>query len=167
MRRNLLEKYKIYECLDNLNHKCRENGYKGKHEILSGLKKEQSLEKNLAPWIPDYKHDPDYVAIQQFQEETLKEEQQREDQAIKKITSLAPEYFGTEDAKELAIGLRDLGMRVIDIVKVVGKNKSWYDRFCKNHVRKPTRAYDAMTIAWDMEEDLKEARLWKRGVKVC
>lgn len=167
MRRNLLEEYKIYDCLDNLNRKCRENGYKGKHEVLSGLKKEQPLEKNLAPWIPDYKHDPDYVTIQKFQQETLKEEQRRKDRAIEKITSIAPKYFGTEDAEVLAVRLRDISMRVVDIVKVVGKNKSWYDRSCKNKVRKPARAYDAMTIACNMEEDLREARLWKRGVKVC
>lgn len=167
MRRNLLEDYKIYDHIDSINHEARLNGYAERIPFMSRHIEKESLEEKLAQWIPDYQSNPDYIAIKAFQEELQKEEKRRKEQAVKKIQSMFPAYFGIQSLKDQAIALRELGMRVIDIVKVLDTNKSWYDRFCAGKAKKPVRVYDLLTIACDMEEELREARLWKQGVKVC
>lgn len=167
MKRNLLEDYKIYDHIDSINKVARLNGYAKRIPFMSRHIEKESLEEKLAQWIPDYQSNPDYIAIKAFQEELQKEEKRRKEQAVKKIRSMLPVYFDCQTVEEQAVALRELGMRVIDVVKVIGKTKGWYCHHCQDLVRKPARVYDLLTIACDMEEELREARLWKQGVKVC
>lgn len=123
-----MQKYRVSEALEALRKECRKHG--GPDNVFRNEKyvhPNQAIEKDIAPWLKDYRNDPNYLRIKAFQKEIAKGDAKRHKRYVKKARCLLDKLeIPTTEKKETF--LIRLNMKSIDIQEVLQIKKEWYDK---------------------------------------
>lgn len=126
-----------------------------------GKSRESSLEDDIAPWLPDYRDLEEYQNIKAFQralDESEKEQHKRRIEHIKLLLRKVPVF----DKAQQGTRLREEGMRVSDICKVLDVSTSWYNTHCRPQVNCSKALIDIETLILKLEEGIKRREVERR-----
>lgn len=161
---SLSEKYQVSESLEELKNICEKNGSPTSPFAHSWpQKRETTLEEDLRPWIKDYQDLKPYKQIKAFQRALVEAERKQHERGIERVKVLLRKIPVIDKARQGA-SLREEGMSVNDICKVLEVSKSWFENHCRakiGHIT-PRKAVDIETIIIEMEERIKRREV-ERG----
>ena len=158
----LIEQYKVNDSFDKLKELCHEAG--GAENVFThtlGKSRESSLEDDIAPWLPNYRDLEAYQNIKAFQralDPSEKEQHKRRIERMKFLLRKVPVF----DKAQQGARLREEGMRVSDICKVLDVSTNWYNTHCRPQVNCSKALIDIETVILKLEEGIKRREV-ERG----
>ena len=158
----LIEQYKVNDSLDELKKLCHEAG--GPEDVFAhtvGKSRESSLEDDIAPWLPKYRDLEAYQNIKDFQQALDESEREQHKRRIERMKFLLRKVPVFDKAQQGTL-LREEGMRVSDICKVLDVSTSWYNRHCHPQVNCSKALIDIETVILKLEEGIKRREV-ERG----
>lgn len=158
----LIEQYKVNYSLDKLKELCHEAG--GAENVFThtlGKRRESSLEDDIAPWLPNYRDLEAYQNIKDFQQALDEREREQHKRGIERMKLLLRKLPVFDKAQQ-GTRLREEGMRVSDICKVLDVSTTWYNTHCRPQVNCSKAMIDIETVILKLEEYIKQREV-KRG----
>ena len=158
----LVEQYKVNDSFDKLKELCHEAG--GAENVFThtlGKSRESSLEDDIAPWLPNYRDLEAYQNIKDFQQALDESEREQHKRGIKRMKLLLRKLPVFDKAQQGTL-LREEGMRVSDICKVLDVSTSWYNTHCRPQVNCSKALIDIETVILKLEEHIKQREV-ERG----
>ena len=149
----LIEQYDVNDSFDELKKLCHEAG--GAENVFThtlGKSRESSLEDDIAPWLPNIK------AFQRALDPSEKEQHKRRIERMKFLLRKVPVF----DKAQQGTRLREEGMRVSDICKVLDVSTTWYNTHCRPQVNCSKALIDIETVILKLEEGIKRREV-ERG----